>query len=177
MKKFMNKFTSIGDKVCYYVSYLSMAVIVIMMFLITIDVLLSHIFNYRIKGCYEISQVFLSVLVFSSWAYTQTVHGHIHVVMFVSKLPQKLRFIAFGLTSIISMVTMAFASYAVFFKILEVKASNECSGTLLIPYWPFYIFEFVAMVLLSIVLLRDAIKAIWAIGNKEAAEEIQADWV
>jgi len=177
MKKFMDRFTLISDKVCYYVSFLSMAVIIIMMFLITIDVVLSLIFNYRIGGAYEISQMLLSTLVFSSWAYTQTVHGHIHVTMFVSKLPQKLRFVCYGLTSVISMVIMVIASNAVFHQIFAKMAANERTGTLLIPHWPFYIFELVALVLLAIVLLRDAIKSVGAIFNKEFAEEIQSTWV
>ena len=176
MKKFMDRLTKGSDRVCYYVSYISMAVIIIMMSLITVDVLLSHLFNIRIPGAYEVSQMILSTLVFSSWAYTQTVHGHIHVVMFISKMPQKLRFFCYGLTSIISMVTMVIASYAVYNQILAKFASNERTGTLLIPHWPFYIFEFVALILLSIVLLRDTIKSVWAMFNKEFAEEIQSTW-
>ena len=176
MKKIMGRLTRGSDRVCYYVSYISMAVIVIMMFLITIDVLLSQFFKIRIPGAYEVSQMILSTLVFSSWAYTQTEHGHIHVVMFISKMPQKLRFVCYGLTSIISMVTMVIASYAVYTQILAKFANNERTGTLLIPHWPFYIFEFVALILLSIVLLRDAIKSICAIFDKEFAEEIQSTW-
>jgi TRAP-type C4-dicarboxylate transport system permease small subunit len=177
MKSFMNKFTLVTDKICYYVSYLSMAVIVIMMFLISIDVALGKLFNFRITGTYEISQMILSVLVFSSWAYTQTVHGHIQVVMFVSKMPQKLRFFCYGLTSIVSMATMIIAGYAVYHQILAKYVSNERTGTLLIAHWPFYIFEFVALILLSVVLLRDAIKSIAAMVSNEFAEEIQSTWV
>lgn len=177
MKKFLKGYTLVGNKVCYYLSFFSMFTIVVMMVLITIDVLLSHILNYRIPGCYEVSQVLLSTLVFSSWAYTQTVHGHIHVVMFISKMPQKLRFVCFSLTSIFSTVTLAVAAYAVWIRLFEVMESNERTGTLLIPYWPFYIFEFLAMALLAIVLLRDAIKAVYAIADKETAEEIQTTWV
>jgi TRAP-type C4-dicarboxylate transport system permease small subunit len=177
MKPFMDKFTVVTDKICYYVSYLSMAVIIVIMFLVSADVVLGKVFNIRITGTYEISQVLLSTLVFSSWAYTQTVHGHIHVVMFVSKMPQKIRFLCYGLTSIISMATMAIAGYAVYHQIIVKYISKERTGTLLIEHWPFYIFEFVAMILLSIVLLRDSIKSIAAMVDNEFAEEIQSTWV
>jgi TRAP-type C4-dicarboxylate transport system permease small subunit len=154
-----------------------MAVIIAMMFLISTDVVLGKVFNFRITGAYEISQMILSILVFSSWAYTQTVHGHIHVVMFVSKMPRKLRFSCYGLTSVISMATMAVAGYAVYHQIIAKYVSNERTGTLLIAHWPFYIFEFVALILLSVVLLRDAIKSIAAMVNNDFAEEIQSTWV
>lgn len=177
MKPVMDKITTVTDKICYYVSYLSMAVIVIMMVLMTVDVVASHVFNYRIAGCFEINQMILSTLVFSSWAYTQTVHGHMHVTMFINKMHQIPRFICFGLTSLISVVTMAFGTWAVWSQIFSVMDSGECTATLLIPYWPFYIFEFLAFLLLAIVLFRDAVKAIIAIGNKEMAQEIEATWV
>jgi TRAP-type C4-dicarboxylate transport system permease small subunit len=154
-----------------------MAVILVLMFLVSTDVVLGKFFNIRITGAYEISQMILSTLVFSAWAYTQTVHGHIHVVMFVSKMPQKLRFFCYGLTSVISMATIAVAGYAVYHQIIAKYISKERTGTLLIEHWPFYIFEFVALILLSVVLLRDAIKSVAAMVDSEFAEEIQSTWV
>lgn len=174
--KALQKVTTVTDKICYYVSFFSMAMIVLMMFMITLDVILRKFFGSSIAGCYEICQMALSTLIFSSWAYTQSVHGHIHVTMFISKFPRVLRFICFGLTSLISVATMVFGVYGVWFQIGSVRASGECTGTLLIPYWPFYIFEWVAFILLSVVLFRDALKAIIAIGNTEMAQEIQAEW-
>ena len=176
MKTALKKITAVTDKICYYVSFFSMVMIVLMMVMVTVDVILK-IFKLTVPGCYEICQMALATLVFSSWAYTQSVHGHIHVTMFISKFPQKLRFIAFALTSLISVATMVFGFIGVYSQIGSVRASGECTGTLLIPYWPFYIFEFVAMILLAIVLFRDALKAIIAIWDQEMSQEIQAEWV
>ena len=176
MRKALDAITVVTDKICYYVSFFSMATIVLMMVMVTLDVILKAFFNSTVKGCYEICQMALATLVFSSWAYTQTVHGHMHVTMFITKFPQKLRFIAFSLTSLISVVTMVFGFYGVYLQIGSVRASGECTGTLLIPLWPFYVFEFVAMILLAIVLFRDAIKSIIAIWDEPMANEIQATW-
>ena len=97
--------------------------------------------------------------------------------MFVSKMHQKPKFICFAFTSLLSTATMAFGAYAAFFQVGVVKASGECTANLLIPYWPFYIFEFVALALLAVVLLRDTIKAIMAIWDEETAAEIEKEWV
>jgi len=177
MRTFMRKYTEIIDRICYYVSYLSMALIVLMMFLVGSDIILSLALNQRITGTYEVCQMMLSVFVFSSWAYTQTVHGHIHVVMFVGKMPQKLRFVCYGLTSLISFGTLVIASYAVYQQIFVKYAAHEITGNLRIPHWPFYVIELVAFILFAIVLLRDAIKAIAAIFDKEFAEDVQSSWV
>ncbi|MGM9605885.1 MAG: TRAP transporter small permease [Oscillospiraceae bacterium] len=179
MKKTFDKITTVTDKICYYVSYFSMAVAILMAILLTADVLLRKVTSgvASVKGCYEITQMLLCTFIFSSWAYTQSVHGHIHVVMFIQKMPQKLRFFCYGLTSLLSVATMVFGAYAVYHQIFNVMKSGESTANLMIPYWPFYIFEFVAMVLLAIVLLRDAIKAVIAMFRTDFAEEIQSEWV
>ena len=155
-----------------------------MTLLLTADVVLRKITSIpifpqvvSIKGCYEIVQVALACFVFSTWAYTQSVHGHINVVMFIQKMPQKLRFVCYAFTSLLSVATMAFGTYASFVMIDEVRKTGEATANLMIPFWPFYIFEFVALALLTVTLFLDALKAIVAIFNKDMAEQIQADWV
>lgn len=179
MKRTFDKITTVSDKVCYFVSYFSMIVAVIMALMLTADVVLRKVTSgeVSVKGCYEITQMLLSTFVFSTWAYTQSVHGHIHVVMFIQKMPQKLRFFCYGLTSLLSVATMVFGAYAVYHQIFNVMKTGESTANLMIPYWPFYIFEFVAFVLLALVLLRDALKAVIAMWNRDLAEEIQSEWV
>lgn len=177
MKKFMAGYTNITGKICYYLCFASMFMIAVMMVLMFVDAMLGLTLDSRITGSYELVQMMLCILVFSSWAYTQTVHGHINVVMFVRMMPHKLRFVCYGFTSLLSMAIMGFAAYAVYGAMLENIASREASGTLLIPYWPLYIFEFLAFALLTVVLLCDAIKAVAAIFDHDFAEEVMADWI
>lgn len=176
MKSVMNWFTKITDAITNFFSAISMVVIMFLMCAICVDIVTGNIMDSPIPGMYELCQVVLSTVVFTTWAYTQSKHGHIHVTMFVAKMPQVLRFICFGITSLLSTVTMVIAAYAVYFAILDKKKSGECTGTLLIPYWPFFIFEFIAFILLALLLFKDTIKAFWAIGSKEVADEIQATW-
>ena len=168
--------TNIVKKVCYYVCFVSMILVVCMMLLMFVDALLGLFFNSRITGSYELVQCFLCILVFTSWAYTQTEHGHIHVVMFVRMMPQKLRFFCFGLTALLSTVTMGFATYALIGAIKSKMASGECTGTLLIPYWPFYAIEFIAFLVFTLALLCDTIKAIIAMFDNEVAEDVMKSW-
>lgn len=177
MKTFMNKFTIVTDKLCYYVNYFSMLTIIIMMFMVCYDVVVGNFMQRPVSGMYEICQVLLTTLVFSSWAYTQTVRGHIHVVMVIKLLPKALRFVCFGLTSLLSSVVMGFGTYAVIKEVMTRYGTGECTGTLQIPYWPFLIFEAIAFGLLAILLLRDAIRTVIAIWDDETAEDIQKDWV
>ena len=120
----------------------------------------------------------LSALIFSSWAYVQTQHGHIHVTMFLSMMPTKLRFFLFTVTSLLTTVTLLFATVSVFQEMVALITTKHTStANLLIPYWPFYLIEGVSFAMFSVVLLRDAIKAGIAMFNEEMAKEVQAFWV
>ncbi len=177
MKKFMKAFTIVTDKIGYYVCYFSMLTVVIIMLIMTADVVCSHLFNTRILGAYEVTSCLLSTLVFSSWAYTQTEHGHIHVVMFIKKFPPKLRFIAFGVTSAISTIVMGIATYAVYLQMIAKFNNEEATAVLMIPHWPFYVFELVAFGLMTIILCRDTITAFMAMGDQEIADDVTQHWV
>ena len=174
--KFINGFCNGVKKLCYYLCYVSMFIIVFMMILMFMDAILGLFFNTRIKGSYELVQLVLSVVVFMSWGYTQTEHGHIHVVMFIRHFPKKVRFIVFGFVSALSTVVMGIGTYGVYKMILDKMANNEKTATLLIPYWPFYIIEFIAFAIFTVALLADTLKAFAAIGNEEAAEDVMSSW-
>ena len=176
MKKFLKGYTLVAGKVCSALCYVSQVFIAFMMIFMFVDSMGGLFFQKRILGSYEIVQCLLLVVVFSSWAYTQTKHGHIHVTMFVGFMPRVLKFICFGLTSLISVATMIFAARGAYRGILEKMASREATGTLLIPFWPLYIFMFLAFALMAVVLFCDALKAIGAIVDDELAEEVTSSW-
>lgn len=176
MKKVISGYTLVTNKLCYWLCYVSMILIAAMMVIMFVDSMLGLFLNYRITGIYELVQCMLLVVVFASWAYTQTVHGHIHVTMFVGMMPQKLRFTCFSITSLISVVTMFFGCWGVGKGILEKYASREITATLMIPHWPFYALETVVFALFALVLLGDTVKSFGAIFDKEYADEIQSSW-
>ena len=176
MVKALNKFCDAVKKLCWYVCYLSLAMIALMMLLMFADAMLGLFFNYRILGSYELVQCMLCALVFTSWAYTQTEKGHIHVVMFVRMMPKKLRFLCFGITSLLSTVTMGFGCYGVYRMILDKLSNGERTATLLIPYWPLYVVELIAFIVLTVALLGDTLKAFVAMFNDEVAEDVMSSW-
>ena len=176
MKKVLNGYTLVTNKACSAICYVSMIFIAAMMLIMFVDSMLGLFFNYRITGIFELVQCMLLVVVFASWAYTQTVHGHIHVTMFVGMMPQKLRFFCFSLTSLLSVATMVFGTWGVSRGIAEKMAAREITATLMIPIWPLFVVETVVFALFSLVLLGDTIKSIIAIFSKEYADEVQSSW-
>lgn len=172
----INTAAGIVNKICKILSYMCMVIIGVLVLFTCYDVISGNMLKMPMAGVYEVSQLILSMLVFSAWAYTQTVHGHIHVSLFISKMPPKLRFICFSITSLVSTVIMGIASYAVLRQTMSLRRTGEITGTIMVPFWPFYAFEFVCFVIFTLALLVDTIKAITAIWNSEMADEIQAAW-
>jgi TRAP-type C4-dicarboxylate transport system permease small subunit len=176
MRNVLDRITKVTDAICMIVGYCSMAVVIILMLMVVLDIILGNVLRSPIPGMYEVCQVLLTTVVFSSWAYTQTQHGHIHVVLFISKFPQKLRFFCFGFTGLLSCAVTGVATYALVKQVALLMKTGECTGTLQIPYWPFYIFELVAFAMLTVVMLLDAIKAFYAMTDDEMAAKIEALW-
>ncbi len=178
MKKFVDGWFKIGKGISRVLAYVSMVFLVAMMLIMTFDSLRGLWFDKRITGVYEVVQLMLCTLVFSSWAYTQSEHGHIHVTLFISHMGRIPRYICYGVTSLVSVITMVFGCVGVYKGIVERIASGESSGTLLIPYWPFYVLELFTYIVLIILLLNETFKAFLALfGNKQMAEEIESVWV
>ena len=176
MNKSLRLFTKATDKFVDAINVISMIDVVFLMIMIVIDIITGNFLSNPIPGVYEVLQVFLSVLVFTSWCYAQSKHSHIHVTLFIMRFPTKLRFVCFGITSFISTIAMAIGTYAVFLSMLSKKASGECTGTLQIPYWPFDLIEFLSFAVFTLLLCRDSIRALVSIKDKEMAAEIQATW-
>lgn len=172
----MEIFTKITDKLSGYIIYLSMGGAAFLMVYMTLDVVLRQLFNSPIKGGYEISTLVMSVMIFTSWSYTQTEHKHIHVTMFLRMMPQIPRFICFGITSVLSTVVLGFATYAAFLQTIHFFNKGTSTGMLLIPQWPFVLIECISLAFFTLVLFRDSLKSILAIVNKKYAKEIMKHW-
>jgi len=177
MKSFLQGYTKITSKICYYMSFISMLMIMFILAIMTIDVVLNLICKIRILGAYELATSALVLVVFSSWAYTQSEHGHIHVVLFIKMMPKKVRHFLFGLTSWISLAVMIIGGYAVFFSLMAKKSAGESTANLMIPIWPLVLIEFIAFVLLAVVMLKDCIASVYALFDEETADSIETHWV
>ena len=148
----------------------------LIMTLMTTDVLARHLFNRPIVWSFDIVTLTMTILVFSSWSYTQVEHGHVHVTMFVRMMPRVPRFLCFGFTSVLSVGIMGLAAVGTFQQTFKMMAEKSGTGTLLIPFWPFMALECLAFAIFTLALCLDAIKAFGAIFDDEMSKEVQSYW-
>ena len=176
----MTKIDSILHKITTVISLITHVAFCAIMVLIVADVLLRKIAGTGIIGAYEMVQVILSAGVFAGFAYCQSEHGHVHVTLLISHLPEKLRFIIFGVMSVLSTIAAFALSYAAY--LAEVDSYKKflkgagTTGVVGIPYYPFYWVEVICMFIFGIVLAWDTIKNFIAIRNQKVAEDVQSTW-
>lgn len=168
----MKTFSKIVDKFCLVCGYVSAAAMAFIMLWMFYDLCARIFFHSPLTGGYEVSCMIMGVLTFASWSYTQSKHGHIHVTMFINKMPSKLKNILFAITSWLSTFTLGVMTYAAFLYSLSMK---KVTAMLLIPYKPFVIIMYITLFAFAVALCKDAVKATIAISNEEMAREIESE--
>lgn len=158
------------------VSMLSYGGIFAIMILNVIDVFTTKVFLRTVTGAYEITEMLLLITVFTAFAYGQTERVHIHITMLIKHFPRPVKFSLYGLMGLLSAFVAGLVGYAAVIHGLSALAKGSVTAVLMIPMYPFYFVESVAMFGLAIVLLYDALVSFVAIGSDECAEFVTSDW-
>ena len=172
----MKKLTVISQKLSLVIAFVGLLGIVVMMFYTVIDVFARLVLGKAMTGVIEVMSLLFCATLYSGFAYTQTRHDHIHVTMFVSRIPGKGRFATWGITSLIALAISVTVTIASFIQTGIVREQGLYSQLLWIPLYPFYLFGAVCMGIYSLCLLLDTIKSFLSLSNKELADEISAIW-
>lgn len=167
-------YLSKASRVLVWVSYVLL--IGSSVFIMT-DVILRYCFMKPILGDVEIIEIVMAVMVFASFAYTQSEKGHIHVMMLLKLMPEKVRLLIFGINALITSVASAAVTYGCFLQGGYALRKNLISAIIHIPYFPFYYFACLCMALFTLLLFVDALMSIIGIFNSKYAEHVQESWV
>ena len=157
-------------------SLVSYGGIVAIMLLNVVDVIMSKTLNKSITGAYEITEVLLLCTIMASFAYGQTKRAHINITIFIKPLPGAIKFLVFGFTGLLSTGTAALIGYSAILQAQSAITKGAVTSILMIPMYPFYYVEAIAMFIFAIALLYDTMLAFAAIFIKEYKETVTADW-
>lgn len=154
----------------------SFVAIIFMMVFITADVVGRTFFKTAIKGTYEIVEVAMGTSVFTALAYTEAMHGHVHVTLIIGRFPAKLRIFFYALMSLIATVLIGVAAYAAFRQVGISAASNQITAVMGIPYAYLYSMLAASMTVFCVTLAYTSVKAVAAIFNAEVQAEVESHW-
>jgi TRAP-type C4-dicarboxylate transport system permease small subunit len=156
------------------VGFLGLFCITAMMLITTIDLMARSVFGRAITGVFEIMSLMFCVTLYSGLAYCQTQHGHIHVTLLVTKLPGRLKYLMWGITSLIGAGAGCMVAAASLIQAGVVEQQYMRTVILWVPYYPFYTFGGICMSLLSLCMLLDCVKSFVAVFNPKYADEVNS---
>ena len=172
----MKKFDKVVNIITDWVAYASMVAVAVMMFLNVADVFASKIGGSSISGAYEITECSLMCAIFLALAYGQTQKTHVHMTLFISKLPGRTKFIPFFLGNALSMLMSILLTYATITQTRRQLADNTVTGILYIPYFPFYVIAVIGMIAFDLALAYDVILSFLAMFKDEFGELVSSHW-
>ena len=170
------KLHKIGEKVSGVLAVISCVGVVAVALFTVISVILRYIFKNPIIGSTEYVECMMAVMVFSCLAYTQAKGGHITISMVLRILPRTLAMIINAIGYVAVTVFCGYCSYCLFLQGGYASEKGLISALVNIPYYPFYYFASVCMVVFTFVLFIDALIAIAAIVSTPYRDSITANW-
>lgn len=176
MQKFFKKADPILLAITRVFAVFSFLAIIFMMVFIAIQVAAREFFQISVKGCYEIVEISMATCVFTSLAYTEAKHGHVHVTLLIRRFPAKLKMFIYALMNALATALVLVAVYAAFRQARISAASNQVTAVLAVPYVYLYMMLSVSMLVLAVTLLYSTCKAAAAIWNREIREEVVSHW-
>ena len=134
---------------------IAMAILAILMFQGTADVIGRYLFNSPIQGTGERNAYGMAVLIFLGWAYTQIAKGHVRVELFISRFSPRTQAIANFTISFVALVLFSLIAWQgiVMFKLLH--ESGRLISVIDWPIAPFQLFVALGALVLCLVLILD----------------------
>lgn len=163
------------NKTTFIVSLVSYGGVVAIMLLNVADVLMTKTLNRSFTGAYEISEVLLLCTVMASFAYGQSKKTHINITLVVKIFPRSLKFFVLGLMELLSTATAFAVGYAAVVQAQSSMVKGAVTSVLLIPLYPFYYIEAMAMFVFSLALLYDTVIVFIAAFSKRYEDRVTYD--
>jgi TRAP-type C4-dicarboxylate transport system permease small subunit len=119
------------DRTVYGISrvfnIIGVTILMLMMFLITVDVCLRYIFNAPIEGAYETVEFMMAVVFCYGIAYTQRHKGHVAVNLVTARLSDRNQAIMSSVVLLISFVVFVLITWQSFLKAGDAMRVGETS--------------------------------------------------
>jgi TRAP-type C4-dicarboxylate transport system permease small subunit len=175
--KGLNKLGTILVKVMSGVSAVSYIGYFFIVILTVADVILRFAFNTPIIGSYEIIQYVLLIAVFASFAYCESIHGHVSLTMLLLRFPQKVKFVCYLFTGLLSLGTVVLICYAAGAQAMFSSAKALTSSVLNISVYPFIWVECICLGTYAIQVLYNVVRSVVALFNRDFADDLEKEWL
>ena len=133
------------------------------------DVIGRYLFNKPLVGTWETSEVWLALMVFLGWGYTQFIKGHVTVDILVTHLSQRVRAALTLVTSFMAMIIFALIVWRAAVYALNNLRRGMVIAVIDWPLGPFQFFASLGALVLCLVFILDIIQSVAALRNPGAS--------
>jgi TRAP-type C4-dicarboxylate transport system permease small subunit len=150
------------DRIIAVAERLAGAFLAFVVALTFVSVVLRYVFAWSIPDSYDLSRLFLGILIFWGIAVTSFRGGHITVDLLWNALPAPARRVLDVAATLFTLGCMSVFAWAMAGKVLDEYGSGEETYDLRLPVWPFYLLAWCGLagsVLLLIVRMVRQIRA------------------
>ena len=129
----------------------------VLMFLTALDVVLRYGFTRPLAWSYELTRVFLLIIVFFGVAYVGLKKSHVRISVVISHLPPRPQAILNAITDLMSLFTFAFITWQGAVRAIILLQSGQIFSNLRFPVYTVLILLSLGSFIFCIVLLRDVL--------------------
>jgi len=155
----------VSKRLAVYMYWIAGTAIVLMMLITCADVVLRY-FRRPIPGTYELVCFLGSVAVSFAMARTTLQKGHVAVSLFVRLLTQRVQSVISIITTFFSLTLFTVLSWQALLFANDLRAANEVSLTLELPFYPFVYGMGFAAATVCLVLLVDLVHYVKTVLKK-----------
>ncbi len=146
-------------RICSRAGDIGAAMLMAIMLLTVTDVTLRRAFNAPLQFSYELTCIFLVIVVFFSIAHSTSAVRHVTIDVLVPRFPRRAREMTYTATNLISAVILGVATWRSIVYAMICQSSGIVTGILRIPLYPFSLVMALGCALASVSLLVKAIES------------------
>jgi TRAP-type C4-dicarboxylate transport system permease small subunit len=148
------------SKVNLFLIALGASFLVIGMFLNTANIGGRYLFRAPIRSTYELTGLFMVLMICLGWPRTTEVKGHVSVDILTSRLPRSIRRGLELITLLLGLFSFILMTWSSILTAIQFGQMGSCTDLLRIPYGPVSLLMALGALLVSIILLFQFIHAV-----------------
>jgi TRAP-type C4-dicarboxylate transport system permease small subunit len=153
-----NTYTKVVNSVIRFFGFLGAVTMIGLVLMTVVDVFMRYFFRAPILGSFELTELFLVVMVFFAIPWAAIKKANMRVDLLVGRLPVKTRAAFDSVTCFMSLAITALCTWYTVPQVIYIQRLHTVSDMLKIPIYPFYIAVAVGFFLLFFILVVNFIE-------------------
>ena len=167
--RWVERVASLPNKGLHWVA---MIVLLLLMFLTVADVVGRYLVGFipgfgPVPGSFELTEFMLAVIVLTAIGHTQMKRGHISIDILVSHFSSRVQAIMDAVTDFVTLAMFALVTWRTVKYAQLLYESNDVSGVLRLPVYPFLIIAAIGTFMFSLAMLSSTLRTLRKVVRNE----------